>query len=471
MQKSFLLFFLIFYTPFTYSQNTIISGIAPEYIGRTIELFEVSDYLSNIENRIASTTVKEDSTFTFKTIIRGTQKIIIRSNNNMGFIFAEPNANYNIYFPGKNAYDPYKSTGNNVEVAFVGLDSTDINYKILGFQRWVDNFLGVNYYKKSLNHTDFMESLDRFKSNVEKAYKNDTSTYFTTHVKFTIAGLDNINHSGERNRYEKHDFYIKYSPIAYKNEAYMLYISGFYQNLEAQLSQKTNEAVYSAVLKSSPTLIMKALGSEYTLVNLRLRELMMIKSLGEMYYSKEYPTTNIMTILDSLSNKCLFEANKQVAINIKSRITTLVPGGKAPDFVLIAPDKETKTLFSYNGKHLYVHFFDPESEENYRELTVLKELHEQYQNHVHFLTVCRENDSLSTQGSKRLNSIPWDSYKIANSNPLWENYTIQSFPQYTLIDPTGHIVASPALGPTANGQYETIDKTFFFIKRQLENKE
>jgi hypothetical protein len=471
MQKFIILVALFIYVPLACAQNTSISGIAPSCVGKTIELFGISDYFSNIEKLIASTTVKEDSSFTFNTNIRYTQKIIIRCNKNKGFMFVEPNAHYSIYYPKKNKYDPYKATGNDVEVAFLSLDSSDINYKILGFQRWVDNFLGVNYYRKSLNHTDFLESLERFKSNVEKAYKNDSSNYFKTHVKFTIAGLDNIKHSGERNRYEKHDFYIKYAPVAYNNEAYMLYISDFYQKLMPRLSQRANEEVYSGVLKSSPTLIMKALGSEYTLVNLRIRELVMIKSLGEMYYSEDFPKTNIKTILDSLSINCLFQANEQIAKNIRSRITTLVPGGKAPDFALIQDTKSTKTLYSYAGKHLYLHFFDPESEINYRELSVLKELQQTYGEYVQFVSIYRDADSLSSQAYDRLNSISWDSYKIPDSNPLWKNYCIKSYPQYTLIDPTGYIVACPALGPTANGLYETIDKTFFYIKRQLEGEE
>ena len=56
-------------------------------------------------------------------------------------MFVEPNADYSIYYPKKNKHDPYKATGNDVEVAFLSLDSSDINYKILGFQRWVDSFL------------------------------------------------------------------------------------------------------------------------------------------------------------------------------------------------------------------------------------------------------------------------------------------------------------------------------------------
>ena len=56
-------------------------------------------------------------------------------------------------------------------------------------------------------------------------------------------------------------------------------------------------------------------------------------------------------------------------------------------------------------------------------------------------------------------------YSLSNSNSIWNNYQIESFPHYTLIDATGYIVSNPALGPTPNGQYETIDKTFFHIQK------
>ena len=109
-----------------------------------------------------------------------------------------------------------------------------------------------------------------FKTNVEKAYKQDTSQFFKTFVRFTIAGLDNVNHSAERNRYEKHDFYIKHTPVQYHNDAYMSYVVKFYQEMIPRLSAATNEAVYTGVLKSSPTEVMKALGTEYTMINLRV---------------------------------------------------------------------------------------------------------------------------------------------------------------------------------------------------------
>ena len=117
MQKIISLVVLFIYVPFTYTQNTTISGVAPSYVGKTIELYGISDYFSNIEILIASSTVNDDSTFAFNANFEYTQKIIIHSDKNKGLMFVEPNAVYSVYFPKKNQYDPYKATGNSVEVA------------------------------------------------------------------------------------------------------------------------------------------------------------------------------------------------------------------------------------------------------------------------------------------------------------------------------------------------------------------
>ena len=147
------------------AQNITISGIAPAYIGFSIDAYEYKDYLSKVERLVATTTVNKDSTFTLRLDASTIKKVILKSRNNESFLFVQPNGNYSIYFPEKDKYDPYRPAGNNVEVAFFDLDSLDINYKMLGFQRWVDNFMGNNYYKSTTKPQEFIESLDRFKTN------------------------------------------------------------------------------------------------------------------------------------------------------------------------------------------------------------------------------------------------------------------------------------------------------------------
>ena len=465
-----LIIFFLLLSGSTVAQTVTISGIAPSYVGKDIEVYEIEDYFSNTERLITSTTVNEDSTFTLKFANPTIRKIAIKGMNNKGYMYVQAKAKYTIFVPEKDKFDPYRPTGNSVEIGFLSLDSTDINYKILGFQRWMDRFIGYNFHLRGYDNVLFNERLDGFKTNVEKAYEPDTCQFLKTYVRFSIASLDNIEQGAARNRYEKHDFYIKQSKVEYQNDAYMEYISGFYQEMIPRLSNETNQAVYMGILKSSPSEIMNALGREYTLINRRIREMVMIKSLADEYHSSDFPKTNILTILDSVADHSLFKANAVIAKNLRSRLTELVPGAKAPDFVLAQQGLKTKTLFGYKDKYLYMHFIDPNNQQSIKELELLKSVHAKYGSYIQFVTIYRDGDNIQAESLDKVKQLPWEVYGIAPGNSLWKNYQIEAFPHFVLIDATANIVASPALGPTPNGQYETIDKTFFAIKKLVDHE-
>lgn len=468
MNKSLLLLVTIAFSIFSFAQKgkiVRIDGYAPSYVGQTITVMEIEDYFSMKEAMVASISVKEDSTFSLSFFVEETQKVIIRAAKNKSFLYIQPGATYDLFIPDKDKYEPYRPNGNNVEVTFFDLDSTDINFKILQFQRWMDEFISSYYHLKSVKPMEFAEKVDEFKVNAEKEYASDTTEFLKTFVKFSIASLDNIQYAADRNRYEKHDFYIKQSPVAYRNDAYMGYINTFYEKMIPRLSMETNNRVYLGLLKSSPTLIMRALGSEYTLINMRIREMVMIKALSEEFYSKDFPQTNILTVIDSVANHSLFAANAIIARNMKDRLTQLVQGGKAPDFVLKNEKAEVKTLSSYAKKHLYLHFYDPSSQKNYIEIDPLIKLYETYKEDVAFVTIYPDKPFESEDSKKYMAAIPWEKCKVETSNSIWKNYKIETYPSYVLIDGFGYVVGAPALGPMPDGQYQTIDKTFFYIQK------
>jgi hypothetical protein len=449
---------------FAQKETVTITGFAPQYVGKELSFNQIEDYYSQIESSFAKTTVKADSTFSVKFYLDKTQKIVVRGMNNFGWMYVEPNATYDIFVPDRNPIDPQVKTGNQIEISFFDLKPKDINYKILSFQRWTDEYMARYFPLKFSDPSEFVHKMDTFKYFVERAYKEDSSIYFLTFVKFSMAEFEDIQFSAARGRDEKYDFFIKPSPVFYENDAYMSYIKKHYKNLIPQLSNEVNNEVYLAVLKSSPKLVMKALGKDYGLQNLRLREMVMIQSLSEVFYSDDFPQTNITTIFDSLKRRCLFPENQIIAKNVYNRLTELVPGGKSPDFVLFK-DGKAKTHQEFKGKHLYITFYDPKSPNNQKEMVLLKEMHKKYINDVQFLTIIIDNGDLTPKEKEELKSIQWDNYSLPSTDDFLKKFRVTNFPTYVLIDPQGYIVGAPALGPSPNGQYETIDKTFYYIQK------
>lgn len=467
--------------PFSGISQTVtkISGYAPDYVGKTVELFEIEDYFSMREQLVATTVVKDDSTFNFQFFNEKTQKVILKSNKNTGFLYIQPKGNYEVYLPSQNRYDAYRPLGNEVEIAFFNLDSADINYQILAFDKWVNSFLGTYFPSKKVNGSEFVIQLDKFKENAEKYYEKDTNQFLKTHVRFSIAALDDIQFAGARNRYEKFDFYLDNYPVIYASDAYMSYINSFYANLIPRLSKDVNDKVYLGILKSSPTIIVNALAKEYTLRptlvqtpkgdkmigNGRLRELIMIKGLSNVYYSPDYPKTNILKILDSLSNHSIFVENKVIAKNLIYRLTELVPGAKSADFLLTNAEDKIRTLSSYAGKHLYIHFFSADNRESMKEFELMKSIYERYKGEVNFISVYEKQEQTTKKNREYIKSMPWETFELEKDDQFYKTFKPASYPFYVLIDQIGYIVSIPALSPKPNGQYLSIDKIFFDIRK------
>ena len=451
-------------------REVTIKGFAPSYVGSTISICELSDYLSSKEAVLANTTVQADSTFSVSFPLNETQRINLIAGRNRSFMYADPGRTYEIFVPEKDRYEPYRADGNKIELSFISLDSSDINYKLLSFQQWMDEYVANYYHLKNVKPIEFVQRMDEFKTIAEQYYSKDPSVFLKTYIKYSVATLDDIQFAAERNRYEKYDFYLKNAPVFYRNDAYMEYMNAFYDRIIPRLELETNNRVYLGVLKSSPSLVMRALGGEVTLSNLRLRELVMIKALAEEFYSKEFPQTNIITILDSISKGSMFPEHAQIAGNIRDRLTELSQGGKAPDFVLKTSAGQMKTLNSYKGKYLYLHFYDPSKNTNSIELAPLIKLHNTYKDQIQFISILPNKGYTSVQEEQSIAKIPWDTFRPDDANPIWKTFRVDAFPSYVLIDPFGYIVQAPALGPMPNGQYLTIDQTFFFIQQAMTNE-
>lgn len=472
MNKYSILFLLSFvFFRLTGQSLTEITGYAPAYVGKEIEIYQISDFISMREERIASSTVKADSTFSLVFELDETRKLILKCASNKANLFANPGGKYEVLLPEKSKYDPYNPSGNFVELTFFNLGKNDINYKILEFNRWNDEFVATYYTKNNADSKFFVARLDTFKMAVEKYYKSDTiDKYFHYHRRYTIAKLDDLRFNGSRNQYEKYDFYLRTVPVYYQNEAYMQYMNHFYEKLLPRINHEINNRIYLGILKSSPTAVYNAMSAEYNLQhNKKLRELVMIKTLGDCFFEKDYPQTNILTILDSVSKFAMFPGNRLIAQNLRFRLTELTAGAKAPDFLLKDEGKDL-TLRSFEKKHLYLFFVDPNSPDNLKQINLLKPIYERYKGTVNFVMVYKEKTGdAAVDPAKLKNEFPWKVISSKESNSIFKSYNVVNYPYYVLIDPFGYVIGAPALGPIPNGSYDTIDKIFFLIEKALKD--
>ncbi|PKR81623.1 hypothetical protein CW751_03615 [Brumimicrobium salinarum] len=456
---------------------TTISGIAESYVGEEVKVFTIDDYLSRITTQVASTTVQKDSTFKVSFFNKQTRKLRIEVGKNHFHIYTQPKAKYKVFVSESSPYIDANAERIEVEFFFLDLPKTDINYKILMFEDAQLSFLEEHYYHKSLKSVNFVSKLDTFKNEISQRYATDTSKFFHAYMRYSFASIDNLSFLGQRNAFEKYDFYIKPETVLYQNDRYMDYILHYYKLYETQLPNEVNELFYKGVVNSSPTIILNALGGDIALKNIRLRELIMIRMLSEVFYTNIYPQTNVLTVLDSVANHAIFDEHKKIAKNIKFRLLDLVPGSEMPDFN-ISVNGTKKYNSDYRGKHLYIHFANRNVQQSIDDLKLISLLKKKYGKHIQFLTILTSNptDTLLNDASSfiKTHNVSWDLAVLSNQDPLLERLNVSSYPHYLLLDAAGNVVASPALLPRPNNEYETIENIFVRIERRyrlLEQRE
>jgi hypothetical protein len=463
--RYFIFVFLFIFNP-SFGQNgeVVISGFAPAYVGQSVSVFAYEDFLTQMNVKLADAEVKPDSTFSLRFSSPAIQKIKVIAGNNYFFQYASPNAEYSVYINDKSPYMEARPAGNEVEFFFLGLDSSDINFKIIDFEDMLVKFVQRYYSNKSAASTDFVQKFERWKTLLSEEFRKDTCTYFKTYVKYSVAGIDNMAFVGSRNRYEKFDFYLKNEPMMYSNDRYMEYVLNYFSNYHQQIDEKVNKQFQYGVAEGSPSLVMKALGKDYALSNFRMRELVMLKMLADVYHERDYPQPQIILILDSLRQKSIFPETQLMANNLRKRLTALAPGSRLPNFELMV-DNQIKSKSNYAGKHLYIQVLQASSEKSVADLPLIHPLLQKYGSAVGFLTVVMVEDERDIKDFKTKNGITWDVAFLKKDDSFIENMVVATYPHYILVDPIGYVVAAPALSPRPNNEYDTIERSMFEIKK------
>jgi hypothetical protein len=403
-------------------------------------------------------------------------------------LYIEPGKNYELFMPLHDADKPYRPLGNYVTCTFLNLEVTDINYRLITFAHAVDQLYADNIYNFVRNKQKFFSIYKAFKDSVYKSF-NLQEGFYNSLIHYSLADLDMSFYTTEKAQDFIFNTYLDKEPVLYNNEYFAIVVKKMYTKLFTQLGIELNNRVYLAVLKKSPTLIMKALesykkvGPSYilkdgkiakTYSNEQLRELAMINGLKDAYSDPDFPKTNVLEVLDSIRRFPKYAPNGKIAANIMYRLTEVTPGNPAPDFILTNSKGELLNLKRFEGNYLYFHVFKPNYTQTDQEIELLKGIYQRYSGLVKFVSVYVKSDKTNKKTQQLIQSIPWDVVEIEDNDALLKNYNIHSFPYYVLIDRTGVVVSAPALGPIPNGEYMTIDKTFYDIQKMekvLEDRE
>lgn len=453
------------------SKKVEVLCYAPAYVGKEVVFSAVLDYITHTDIVMASATVGADSSCRVSFDIGFTQRINIKVDIHSSFMYVEPGKKYTIYCPRPDPKESGLVSGSRLDLTFLDLDTADINYKILLFQQACDKHLSDTYYMKYAKPKDFEAAMQHFRDSISVSYDQDSSVFFKVFVRYTFATFDEMNQPKNRPAKAKFEFYLNNCPVFYENDVYMEYFNDFYDHIFSRLDFRTTDSVRAAINSGSVRRLMIALGNERMLVPFQLRELAMIKGLSQEYKAGFYPRQQILTILDSVAHGSKMIQHRMIARNVINKLTQANQGAPAPPLFFVNEKGDTlKTLKEFEGKHIYLHFFDPSTQKSKLELPPLVQLYEKYKNDIHFISLYPKKAYALSDSLTFIATIPWEKYAIDPNSAAMNNYKVATFPTYVLLDAIGHVVSAPALGPMPNGAYMTIDFTFYQIQEMLKRQ-
>lgn len=464
------LFIFVFLLNFTV-QGTTLTGYAPSNIGDKAILFTYADYFTMTKVVLAESEVSSlDSSFTFNYKIANTVKAIIQIGNTESEVYLSPDNNYKLLY-SKDEEKAVSFAIQKANIFFFELDTADINYKILQYHNWFDEY--IYYHQYDIMRKGIAPYIDTFKIYAYEAYANESNNYFVNYVRFNIAALEKakVKSSSKKSKYTYYKELIQPFPVYAYNDQYMQYIKSFYSSDFNSLNIKLRSDIILAIDHSSPSRLMTALHRDPFFANDEIRELMMVNMLGNAYYSRQFNRKNIATILDSVNRFAKFEHSSLVAKNMIDYLTKIEAGYPSPEINEINQFGDVVNWGTYDGKFIYVNFFSTWNQDAINEMKLMEELYTKYSDYVEFVSFCTDKDS-STYNAylKQTPTVIWPMVYIGDEHHILEDFNVKTFPFYVLIDQEGFISQAPSKSPSPDGVYETIENTFKYIKKEIDNQ-
>ncbi len=462
-------FLLLFFVAFSnWAQNVSINGIT--YVpkkNKEIRIYEVSDFLTNTEIEIGRTKIDSFGRFSFTIQTPEIKKIILRFDDKFSWLYIEPNSNYYIDLPEIDANRSNFKKDNEIEMVFYRMDTTDINYKILGFEAWLDESISNIYQYKETKPGEFVKKISEFKQEVASVYNKDTSEYFINYLKYTIGTtVDNFQYIGSMSKDEKYNFYFSFSPFLIYHDKYMEYFQFFFEKYYYHAEKEIRQKIYNAVIRSDAKMYLNAINEDPYLKNNELRDLIALLIIKEEIGSKELPKSNLIAILRKLEETLTNPDIVTIASNLLDKFEELTIGMKIPNYKL----EQEIQLSNFGSKYIYFHFYNPSNQKCIAEVSAIRKLNEKYASIIEIVTIYpKPIEPLTATEKRNLDALTTKKFALDESHPIWNDLKINTFPYYVLVDEQLTIKNIPALAPSPNGLYETIEKTFYDIKRKKDN--
>ena len=454
LKRNLLIYFLallIFPLQQTFSQSkTVVSGIAHGAMGKKIRLLTYDDQISCLTKELSSTIADTSGKFELIFNISSTCFANLYIDEYAADLYIKPGDDLKIEINAEK-YDEGTAehfTPKSLTVNFPYAKNDDINLLIFDFNSIYSDFVEKKFKNIYYNHDKI--AVDSFFAQIAKRYEIIKDEFFLDLEKYRLASLELLSH--KINKQLVFQKYFNPCNIKYNNPGYMEFFVSFFDAYATQsLGQIKTTSLKNAVnVQKNYLALFNALGEDSLLQNEILRELVMLITLKNMYYSPDYDKKAIIGILNEINKNSKVEQHKIIAANLVKLFSLHQKGSKAPYFNLRNQYEKFISLDDFKGKYIYLTFWNTKCIDCEAEFDLISKVYDKYKNKIEILSICTDKNFMTMQFYLKNKKYNWNFLHFNGNYELLDDYQIKTVPFYILIDDKGNIAEYPAKNPIYN---------------------
>ena len=436
------------------SQNVTISGIAMNADFEKIRIVKFKDQISYLEETIGEVVIDSLGRFSMSFQIDETLYTKIKLGFHSAGLYVEPGGIYEIFIPAdpegsffrlKPTYDsPYL----NFEI--INSDYYELNSMISKLNIVFDDFIINNF--NAIYRQRQRDKIDTLKRIIKTVFTKRSNKYFNDYVEYKIASIEQLARLKSRDSIEKQ--YFENENILYENIEYMDFFNQFFSKYLTATSKNFDiDELIKIINRGEAYLnLMKFLADEKVFSDKIFRELVILKSLKDIYYIPGFSQKEIISQLKFVSENGVSEQNRQIAHDIIFVLTQFDIGTPAPAFSLKDKNNKIKRLDDFVGKYIYLNFWSSDCIPCLLEMDSLRNLKSKYENEIEFISIGVDEDREKVFNRAGELNYNWTILDYNHNNSLLEDYKVKAFPFYVLVDKEGNILKYPANSPFENAE-------------------
>lgn len=433
-------------------QNIKVSGEGEGYAGKKIEVYLLSDPISEKLNPVALVKCDTEGKFRFELPAGAEYSTICLSSGVYLFkLLVSPGKEYHLSLPPYvplsqgDAANPFFQPAS--FTPFVVNDTSDINNLTGEFDKTFSDVM-TRVAERVANRIR-LDDLPGLTESLNPLTGLSENRFFRDYVTFRMIMLNAVAHGEYPGR--KEDSVMinrRFSPEnpAYTDLVNFLFRDYFRSLLSGPRAKQLSDAIKNGSLQGCDDVILQ----DGRIENRELRHYVILLNMYNGFYNSLFDSGSLAGILDAAVSGGATGYIRNLASVLKENVFRMRKGSVPPQFSLPDTSGHIVSASGFMGKYLLLVFAGDTGKETLSELSLLKSWYDKYREKLSVAVILTSEDFSKTVSFFTRRGYRWNFLDASGAPFLINQYEIRVLPGFILIDPEGRIAEDYCPLPSEN---------------------